>query len=331
VSEKVEISVLGVGGRSQIKFLSGILSFLIISLPHSEAAQSVTLAWDANSEPNIADYVLRYGKKEGTPTKSVSVGNTTIATVSDLDDGTTYYFTVIARNTLGMESAPSNEASYTTPPKANPSDNGERPDQKPPGYSLTVINGTGSGEYDEGTKVLVNATGLPGQEFERWSRDIQILSNPLIRSTSALITAVDVTVEAVFSDTYSIRFHPREYRDSRMRWATFEGSRVSQDGPYELIYFLEQGPGPGWSEIRGLNMQGFRYLRYRGPNGSACNVAEIEFRKNGVKLTGKGFGTGGSWNNRGCTFDKALDENVKTFFDAPTGNGAFVGIDIREQ
>jgi hypothetical protein len=178
---------------------------------------------------------------------------------------------------------------------------------------------------------VVNATGLPGQEFEYWARDIQILSNPFIRTTSALITAMDVTIEAVFKDTYSIRFYPRERWDIRMRWATFEGSRVSQDGPYELIYFLKQRPGPGWTEIRGLNMQGFRYLRYRGPDGSACNVAEIEFYKNGVKLIGIGFGTTGSWKNRGSTFDKAFDGYVNTYFDAPDANGAYVGIDIGKQ
>jgi hypothetical protein len=166
MKEELDINSFSVRRCIQLKFLSGILSFLVVSLPVGEATKSVTLAWDANSEPDIADYVLRYGKKEEKTNKSVNVGNTTVATVSDLDDGTTYYFTVIARNTLRMESPPSNEVSYTTPPEASPGDNGERPDRKHPGYRLTVVNGTGSDEYDEGTRVVVNATGLPGQEFE---------------------------------------------------------------------------------------------------------------------------------------------------------------------
>ena len=68
-------------------------------------------------------------------------------------------------------------------------------------------------------------------------------------------------------------------------------------------------------------------MRYRGPNGSYGNVAEIEFYRDGTKINGTGFGTAGSWQNRGATFPKALDGNVDTYFDGPTGNGNYVGID----
>jgi hypothetical protein len=74
----------------------------------------------------------------------------------------------------------------------------------------------------------------------------------------------------------------------------------------------------------------FRYLRNRGPNGSHGNVAEIEFYRNGVKVTGTGFGTPGSWSNSGSTFDKALDGDVNTFFDAPNADGNYVGVDDTE-
>ena len=99
---------------SWIKFLGGIASLLVVSLSLGEAAQSVTLAWDANSEPNIVGYVLRYGTTQGKPSQSVNVDKTTTATVSNLASGKTYFFTVTARNSLGLESQPSNEVSYTT-------------------------------------------------------------------------------------------------------------------------------------------------------------------------------------------------------------------------
>jgi hypothetical protein len=70
----------------------------------------------------------------------------------------------------------------------------------------------------------------------------------------------------------------------------------------------------------------YRYLRYRAPNGSYGNVAEIEFYRNGAKLTGTGFGTPGSWSNLGNTFAKALDGDVKTYFDGPVSDGNYVGI-----
>ncbi len=58
--------------------------------------------------------------------------------------------------------------------------------------------------------------------------------------------------------------------------------------------------GSATEEVR-VNLGNFRYLRYRGPNGSYGNVAEIEFHRNGVKVTGTGYGTPGSWNGNGNT------------------------------
>ena len=75
-----------------------------------------------------------------------------------------------------------------------------------------------------------------------------------------------------------------------------------------------------------MNLANFRYLRYRGPNGSYGNVSEIEFYRGGTKLNGAGYGSPGSWNNDGNTFVKAIDGNVDTFFDAPADTG-YVGID----
>lgn len=85
-------------------------------------------------------------------------------------------------------------------------------------------------------------------------------------------------------------------------------------------------PPLGWTEVT-VYPGNYRYLRYRGPNGSYGNVAEIEFYRVGKKLTGTGFGTSGSWSNSGNTFEKALDGDVNTFFDAPTDSGNYVGID----
>ncbi|MGA7901182.1 MAG: DUF4082 domain-containing protein, partial [Terrimicrobiaceae bacterium] len=96
-------------------------------------------------------------------------------------------------------------------------------------------------------------------------------------------------------------------------------------GPYTPIYSISARPLETWSEVS-VNLANFRYLRYRGPNGSYGNVSEIEFYRGGAKLNGAGYGTPGSWNNAGNTFVKAIDGNVSTFFDAPADT-AYVGID----
>ena len=107
----------------------------------------------------------------------------------------------------------------------------------------------------------------------------------------------------------------------------FEGTNGDPvDGPYVTIYTISSSPLLAWNEVSS-DLKDYRYLRYRGPDDSFGNVAEIEFYRDGVKLTGAGFGTPGSWNNGGSTFDKALDGNTDTFFDSQINTGAYVGID----
>src|SRR5262245_42225909 len=54
----------------------------------------VSLAWDANPEPNVAGYRLYYGTSPGNYTSFLDVGTATTATVTNLTDGVTYYFVV---------------------------------------------------------------------------------------------------------------------------------------------------------------------------------------------------------------------------------------------
>jgi len=46
------------------------------------------------------------------------------------------------------------------------------------------------------------------------------------------------------------------------------------------------------------------------------------------RLTGTPIGTSGSWLNLGNTMTMAMDGNPATFFDAPTGDGDWVGLDL---
>jgi fibronectin type 3 domain-containing protein len=46
------------------------------------------------------------------------------------------------------------------------------------------------------------------------------------------------------------------------------------------------------------------------------------------KLTGTIIGTAGSWNNAGNTKEKVFDNNLNTYFDGPTANGVWAGLDF---
>lgn len=95
-----------------------IFTVLLSCIPYVNAAE-ITLAWDQNSEPDIAGYRIYYGEESRSYTHVVDVGNYNSCVIADLEDGITYYFAATAYNTSGYESDYSNEisnaVSETTP------------------------------------------------------------------------------------------------------------------------------------------------------------------------------------------------------------------------
>ena len=108
----------------------------------------------------------------------------------------------------------------------------------------------------------------------------------------------------------------------------FEGSNVDATYGYTAIYTIPGIPVGGWNEVV-VSLGTYRYLRYRSPSvGSYCNVSEVEFYRNEIKVEGTFFGTPGTYGG-GNTFEKAFDGNTTTYFDAPEtyNQNAFVGVD----
>ncbi len=169
------------------KCAATIVALLLAPVSFCHAVQRVTLSWDRNPEPDIARYVLYYGTESRSPTHSLAVGNVTNASVENLIEGMTYFFTVRAINRVGLESVPSNEVSYTVP--------------DPAAHVLTVNSGSGGGNYVAGTIVKVHAEPAPpGKQFERWIDDWVILAHPMMATTTAIMPYQDVTITAAYSD-----------------------------------------------------------------------------------------------------------------------------------
>jgi hypothetical protein len=78
---------------------------LLFGAPALAGAATITLAWNPNSESNLAGYVLFYGTSPGVYTSSIDVGAALSYSVPSLTPGTRYYFAVRAYNTAG-ESGP---------------------------------------------------------------------------------------------------------------------------------------------------------------------------------------------------------------------------------
>jgi uncharacterized repeat protein (TIGR01451 family) len=92
---------------------SVVLSVCLYSVSPAGAATEVVLAWDANIEPDLAGYRIRYGTSPGNYTLGlVQVSKaTTTTTITGLNAATTYYFVAHAYDFADNESFPSNEVS----------------------------------------------------------------------------------------------------------------------------------------------------------------------------------------------------------------------------
>ncbi len=79
------------------------------------AIGSVTLAWNASTNPIVAGYNVYYGCACGTYTNKICAGNATNATISGLVQGATYYFAATTYTASGVESPFSSEVSFWVP------------------------------------------------------------------------------------------------------------------------------------------------------------------------------------------------------------------------
>jgi hypothetical protein len=143
------------------------LSGGILLTGSSVQAAEVTLAWDANSETDLAGYYLYYrscptsqtctaiGDLDGLPRVRMRL-NAEIQTPSspsykltNLTDDRKYVFVVTAYNQSGSESGPSNTATYTAPPVTPP---------PATDYTITASAGSGGSISPQGSVVVESGT-----------------------------------------------------------------------------------------------------------------------------------------------------------------------------
>ncbi len=86
--------------------------FLLYSLSSAAFGADITIHWQANPEPDISHYVLYYGTTSRQYTDSVTNIVSTNYTVTNLQNGLTYYFAVSAVDLAGQESILSDEVMF---------------------------------------------------------------------------------------------------------------------------------------------------------------------------------------------------------------------------
>jgi hypothetical protein len=120
-SKKLRVSRFSIFGHILLLFSSFVLGVNLAS------AAEITLAWDANSEPNLMGYNIYYDTSPGPPylgtdadqgvspimvwVEDLEDPGNPFFTITGLDDEEVYYFSVTAFDMEHQESAFSNEAS----------------------------------------------------------------------------------------------------------------------------------------------------------------------------------------------------------------------------
>ncbi|MBA3936440.1 MAG: immunoglobulin domain-containing protein [Planctomycetes bacterium] len=101
-------------------------------------------------------------------------------------------------------------------------------------------------------------------------------------------TGIDVGAGATATVT-SIRCWARAGFSGRMNGGVLDGSNSPTTG-YTTLATVTSASSSGWTTLTIAGATPYRYLRYRGPDGGNCNVAEIEFH--GTTAGGGGTASG---------------------------------------
>jgi hypothetical protein len=97
--------------RESLVPVLAITLLLSVFSRHHLGAGSLILAWDPNTEDDLAGYYLYSGTLSHDYDHTIDVGNVTQYTVGELEPGTRYYFSLTAYDTSGNESDFSAEVS----------------------------------------------------------------------------------------------------------------------------------------------------------------------------------------------------------------------------
>jgi len=130
-----------------------VLTLVCVGAASSAAfAQTVTVAWDRNTDPNTSGYQVSLGSQPGSYTSTIDAGSAISIPVT-LAPGGTYYMVVRAYNGLRELGPVSNVASVTMPPAAT----------RPTTYITATLSasGTASVSWQSANATAVTVNGAP--------------------------------------------------------------------------------------------------------------------------------------------------------------------------
>jgi large repetitive protein len=205
---------------------------------------SVKLAWNPNPEPDISGYLLSYGTSPGTPSVTVATGKVTTTTLSGLEEGRTYYFSLKAVNTAGLQSNSSAEISHLIPTN--------QPTNQAPvaaNQSLNVTAGT------------PRAITLAASDADGNSLTYRVVGNPAQGTLSGTAPNLTYTPLATASGSDSFTFRANDGSvDSNTATISISITPAGNTSPVALI------PSTGWRLVSASSEE------TTGENGRATNA-----------------------------------------------------------
>jgi hypothetical protein len=116
----------------------------------------------------------------------------------------------------------------------------------------------------------------------------------------------------------------------RMINGVFEGSNSSDFADKDTLFEIQSRPYRLYNEASTNMDKAYRYVRYFGPKGGFCNIAEIALyreKTDTLTLEGKVIGTPNKEPDPN-RYTNAFDKNTETSFHYKDGYGGWVGLDL---
>jgi len=215
------------------------LAFLLPLFPTIASAAQVTLAWEAPQHPGVAGYKLYYGYVRDSYEGAIDVGTETTYTLTDLDDGQPYYFTVAAYDANGEQSELASEVALNGFPDVDGDTDSEEGDQ---------VEADREAPWEDGDEIDVadhDGVNAPGHDSELAQNDTEVGTDPDV------IPASQLKVVYVDSEPYRGDGAAEAAIDGRAEtfWHTEMGAKAPIH-PHELVVDLGEE----------YSVRGFHYL-----------------------------------------------------------------------
>ena len=118
----------------------------------------------------------------------------------------------------------------------------------------------------------------------------------------------------------------------RLKDGEFQASNDANFRKYYVVHRIEEGTAYGVCVMAPDSIPPCRYWRYTNDRYSSfCSIAEVMLYAKGdtARLRGRVIGTDGSWaDDPKHRKETAFDGDILTSFDAPRGEGCWVGLDL---